>query len=176
MSEAALLVAVRDNLRELCDYTPAQCEIEMDEEAPPTSGDLVVLVMPGGWTFSNEAEGGCVLAELFAVKVMVAMRLKTVPQDRQRSMLIDTLFGLEAHTRKIIAKTHLSYRVNNKANEAIVDSAEGFVEPLRFAGMEAKPRAMGPEFFKAVAGSECGVARTILFNQAKRIQTQATAV
>jgi len=176
MSEAALLVAVRDNLRELCGYTPAQCEIEIDEEAPPTSGDLVVLVMPGGWTFGSAAEGGDVLDELYGVKVMVAMRLKAVPQDRQRQMLIDTMFGLEKHTRQIIAKTHMSYRVQQKANENIVDGPEGFVEPLRFAGMEPKPRPLGADFFKAVQGSEYGIGRTVLFHQARRIQTQSTAV
>ena len=181
MSETALLNAVRDEIRRLCSYSETECEVEYDEMAPANVGDVYVAVQPGGWRPgpNNNSSGG-VLDELYDVDVTIVMRCAKLPRDRQRNVFAGNLENLNSRVRAVSAACHFSYLVLTKANAEIVNtqnSNEGFTEPLKFGGVDAKPRMVGPDFFAAIGSDpRAGMARTVRLVGARRIQYGAVAV
>lgn len=181
MSEEALLLAVRDTLREKCGFKPAECDIEYDEMAPVTVGQRYIVVMSGGWDAGpNNGTGGGVLDELFSVDVAVAVRSSSTPRDRLRNLFTINLGNVNSICRLIIASVGMySYDVQNLANQYIgpeANGAEGFIEPLKFGAM-GKPQAVGPEFFGADpdADGPAGLMRVVHLVGARRIQTVEVA-
>lgn len=182
MSETALLNAVRDHIRSACDYKETECEVEYDEMAPANVGDVYVCVQPGGWCPGpNNGSSGDVLDEVFDVDVTVVMRCAKVPRDRQRNVFAGNLESLNARIRAIISAAGVfDYDILAAANAEIVNtqnSRQGFIEPLKFGGVDPKPRFVSPEFFAAVGGEQrSGMARTLRLTGARRIQTASVAV
>lgn len=182
MSETALLNAVRDVIRQRCNYRDHECEVEFDELAPANVGEVYLAVQPGGFRPGpTNASSGGVLDELYDVEVTVAIRCAKVPRDRQREVFAKNLEGLNSRLRAIVAAVgNFSYEVLNLANAEIVNtqnSNEGFIEPLKFGGVDSKPRMIGPDFFAAVGNDQrAGMARTVRLVGARRIQTGAVAV
>lgn len=173
MSETALLVAVRDQIREICGYKPHECNIEYDEVPPAIAGEVYVVVMPGGWQpGENNAKGGGVLDEIYSVDVSVIMRATRIPRDKTRDLYLDLLDGLNVRVKAIRAAVHFNLEVMAAANENLEDSsALPFIETLKFSGMDRRPRLVGAEVFGDKPGERrAGLARTINFSGARRIQ------
>jgi hypothetical protein len=173
LAEKALLLAARDQLRSVGGYKEHECDIELDDMAPAIVGETYVLVTTGGITpgkYQNTA--GTVADLLYAVDVTVVKRAKHVPRDRQRNVFLDNLSGFDAEFAKVFSALDWSYAVNAAANELLLQEAaveERFVEPLRFASMDRKPRPANPDFFAASGNQAAGLMRTISFGGARRI-------
>lgn len=179
MSQLALLTAVRNVLRQAAPYglglPIAQCEVMFDGQPPPVCGELFVAVHPGDWN-AVDVEG---LEEEFGVDITVTVRVGKVPRD---GMGLNALIGpagasLDGRLEQIRALLHLDSvqdQVLNQANQIIGNSANGFVEPLRFRGC-SRPEPKGPDWFGAEANGHgplppVGLAQTLHFGGARRVQ------
>lgn len=174
-SEKNLLLAVRNRLRNDGGYQDNQCEIEHDEAAQPTTGDTYAVVMPAGFTPGpRHRTSGGIRDLVFAVDVMVIKRISHVPRDRTREMYLGNLSSLAVEIEKIIDLIDFRYEVINDANELLLadnqaGASYGFYEPLRFAGVERRPRIIGGEMFSETKNvTRVGLARTIAFSGARR--------
>lgn len=177
-AENNLLLAVRNRLRDQAPYTDAQCEIEMDEQAPAVAGDLYVVVTTGGWQPGpRHATAKGVNDLVYSVDVTVVRKAGSTPRDRRRNIFFRNLSSLTAEIDKIYTAIDWSLTVMNAANTLITaetGSTEGFIHPLVFTGMDRKPRVVPGEFFGGAAGeSVAGLARTISFGAARRMTLKA---
>lgn len=186
-SETALLLGVLTVLRMPLDksgggFSAHECDIEADEMAPATVGDLYVAVIPGGWRPGpRHNSAGGVWDIIYGVDVLVIKRTGAVPRDRNRELVIgsDYLGNLASLNHDVDRVFHaidfdLGYTVNNTANRLITDktgSTEGFVEPLKFKGVDKKPRIANAELFGGTGG-KAGLVRGIYFDGARRISTR----
>ena len=170
-SETALLQAVRDQIRERCGYKDYECECEYDEMAPATTGDIYIAVLPGGWQPGPVNDlGGGVLDEILGVEVCVVKRATSKPRDRKRGLFLENLEGLNERIFSILAQQHFCVEVKARA-DALIDSTEMFIEMLKWAGCDQRPRAVGSEFFAARSGeNSAGLARSVYFRGATRTQ------
>lgn len=172
IAEKCLLVAVRDRLRSECDYTNPQCDIEFDAMAPATVGDVYVAVLPGGWVPGpRQNTSGGVSDRVYSVEACVIKRIRAVPRDRQRDVFLSNLDSLDEELDKIHEAIDWQYAVNTLANAALTERGQvhGFIEPLRFSGVDKKPRLAPPELFGAAGTQTAGMMRTIYFGGARRI-------
>lgn len=173
-AEKNLLLAVRDRLRTTCQYQPEVCQIEFDEMAPATTGNLYVAVMPGGWRpgRAHNTSGG-VHDLVYGVDVAVMRRIAHVPRDRLRDVFIGHLGGLDEELDKVHLAVDFSYDVNNAANALInleTGSTQGFIEPLKFVSVDRRPRLAPESVFAATRGEQpIGMMRVISFFGARRI-------
>jgi len=176
-SETALLLAVRNRLRsQVTAFTTDTCQIEYDELAPATVGDLYVVVLPGGITPGPvHNRSGTVVDEIIGIDVSVIIRIPGYPRDRRREKFIDASASLNAHLADVRKQIDWSYTINDDALTLITaqtSSTEEFIIPLRFAGIEARPRLVPSEVFAAKPGeTAAGLKRGIQFRGARRIQT-----
>lgn len=178
-AETALLQAVQIVLRMPVDergaaYKNHECEIEADEMAKATVGDLYVAIMPGGRRPGprHNTSGG-VFDLVYGVDVLVVARTSNVPRDRYA----ETVAALNAEADRILGTIDFdfAYLVQRTANALIekkTGSTEGFVEPLKFTGCDAKPRPANPELFGANGASQSGLVRKLSFHGARRITTR----
>lgn len=170
--ESALLTAVTEALITTLSYTETQCNIEFDEIPPASVGDFYVAVMPGGSRPGprNNTSGG-ILDEYIDIDIAVIQRAPKLPRDRSRQLLITALSGINARHRQILAAFgQFNYTVMNAAT-ALLDNAEGFVEPLYWAGNESKARIVSGEYFKGQSEEEfAGLVRVAHYRGARRIQ------
>ena len=175
-----LMLAVRDQLRREVPLADSECEIELDEGAlPATIGKVYVVVAPSGWQPGpcHNASGG-VNDLLYGIKVMAIARRPEVPRDRRRdaitgSQFLDSLGSLDDLIDQIFETVDYRYDVINAANTAIqeeINSDEGFIEPLRFAGME-DPKPLSGESFGS-RSPWAGMISTLHFHGARRITTK----
>ena len=178
MSETALLLAVRDKLRE-AGYRPDQCDIEISVDViPPSVGDLYLMVIPGGYhaTDTHNTSGG-VVDEVYEVDVAIIMRETSSPRDRSRKMLIDMLGSFNAEIKKIKGAIDFQYEVLNAANAIIAleddSGGQGFEVPLRFVSVDPRPTPVPGEWF---AGNKqeprAGLMRVVHFGGAQRRQVR----
>jgi hypothetical protein len=175
-SEKHLLVAVRKTIRSECEYTDQQCEIELDELAPATVGQLYVPVVPGGCRPGRvQNTSGGVRDLIWSVNVLVIKRIRNVPRDRLRSVFFENISCLDDEIDKIVEAVDWNYDVIEAATAALAAEGEtmGFVEPLRFVGLDDRPRLANPELFAGASQNAgnvaCGMVRTIRFSGARRI-------
>lgn len=173
IEEKCLLIAVRDRLQEVCGYTDQQCEIEFDELAPATVGELYVVVQTEGYQRGpHQDKSGTVRDMVFNVGVTAIQRARNVPRDRSRNVFLSNLHNLNAELEKIAAAIDWKYEVVNAANELLLgegDEHQGFHHPLVWVSVDAKPRLVGPDVFAAVPGKQAaGMARTVHFGAARR--------
>jgi hypothetical protein len=173
-AEKNLLLAVRDALRVAGPYTEAQCDIEMDEQAPATAGDTYIVVTTGGWQPGpTHQKSGGVNDLIYAVDVGVVKRAGATPRDRRRNIFFRNLSSLDAELDKIFTAIDFEYDVMNAANALILaetGSTNGFIRPLVFTGMDRKPRVVPAEFFAGAPGENAAaLMRTISFGGARRL-------
>lgn len=173
-AERALLLAVRDALRgdSPKPYTLDQCNVEFDEMAPATVGQLYVAVMPGGWRPGPHHNScGGINDLMYGVDVLVIKRIGNVPRDRLRDTFLANLSSLDAEIDKIYPLIDFNYDVLAAANQTIAEetgSTEGFYEPLKFAGVDKRPRVAPSELFNGREDTRSGLIRTIFFHSARR--------
>jgi len=88
MSESALLRAVVLRIRSHADFSNRQVEVEVDELAPATAGDLYIMVIPGGIEPgpTHNPSGG-VVDKIYGVDVAIAIKAPPKPRDRRRELL-----------------------------------------------------------------------------------------
>lgn len=192
MSQRALLLAVRDRLRDApanggLGFVAAECEVMFDGQPPPICGERFSAIWPGEWT-GHYVEGA---DEMLGVNVTVTLRVGKVPRDR---MGVNALVGptgqnLDQLLESIRAKLHMdpgprtatdarNYPVLTMANAyitALLGPNNGFVEPLQFQN-GGRPEPKGPEWFEAASDVEgatppVGIAQTLSFGGARRLQT-----
>lgn len=174
MEEKALLIAVRDRLRSVCKYSDQQCDIEFDELTPGTVGETYVIVSTGGFRpGKHQNTSGTVRDYVYGVNVTPIKRIRHVPRDRFRDVFLNNLSGLAAEIEKITDAIDWSYGLITAANTELTklgDTAQGFIEPLKFASVEQKPRLISPDVFAATGQQAAGMGRTIYFFGARRIR------
>lgn len=181
-SEKFLLLAVRDKIRSACGYRESECNVELDEMAPATVGQLYVAVMPGGCspTGRHNTSGG-VRDITWRVNAMLVKRIREVPRDRLRNVFIENLDCLDEEIDKVIEAVDWDYGVINAASDALdaVNPAGRFLEPLKFTSLDDKPRMADPEIFAGAPARSgnihAGMVRTIRFSGARRITYTAAA-
>lgn len=185
MSQRAILLAVRDRLRQPpadggLGYQPKECAVMFDGQPPPWAGERFVAVWAGPWV-GHDLEG---LEEEFGIFVTVSMRAARIPPDRLGESLIAGPPGqsLDEVLRAIVAKLHMDpgpiavgnpgqYPVLALANATIGAGENGFVEPLRFKD-GGRPEEKGPEWWWAepAQGAPAGIVQTLTFGGARRVQ------
>ena len=185
MSESALLRAVVTEIRahnSSATYLARQVEVEFDELAPATVGDLYIMVIPAGVEPgpAHNSSGG-VIDKLYGVDVAMVLRAPKKPRDRRREYLTDFrgTTGIGAHFARhefnINLQIDFNYDVLGTANALILAesaSTDGFMEPLKFAGLG--PIRLAPaEVFAGVPGeSAAALIRTIRYRGARRIENR----
>ena len=175
-SEKHLLLAVRDKIRSECGYANKECAIELDEMAPATVGQVYIAVTPGGCrTGPRQMTCGGVHDLIWSANAIVIKRIRNVPRDRLRDTFLENIGSLDEEIDKIIEAVDWQYDVINAATASLAENGlePGFVEPLKFIGLDDKPRLANPDLFAGAtqnAGSvTCGMVRAIRFGGARRI-------
>lgn len=177
MSQRALLLAVRDYLRNNVPLALAECQVQFSAAPPPNCGERFVAVHQGYWRGIEPLEG---LQEEYGISVTVTMRAAKVPKDELGANLLvgptgKSLDELLERIRALLHKDKGPYPVLALANTTIGAGANGFVEPLVFRdGGQCQEK--GPSWFSASANQAtgaavCGLAQTLTFGGAKRYQT-----
>ena len=176
MSQAALCLAVKARLQSVLTWDDNTCDVMFDGQPKPMAGELFVAVWPGSWT-TNDIEG---LDEYFGVNVTVTRKFGYSPKDRGGTELwTKAVMGMEALLNRI--KVALHHDVGGDAimaaANAIINATSthnGFIEPLRFRN-GGRPELKGPDWFEATPEGEgwsiAGVAQTMMFDRARRVQT-----
>ena len=178
-SETALLLAVRERIRVGCGYGDAECEIEYDELAPATVGNVYVVVSPAGVVPGpcHEPSGG-VVDKVFSVSVSVILKMHATPRSRTRELFLWTSCSLNKRLEQI--QEELDFRhpwppVMERVNELVAwDGFQGFEERLRLVGEDKKPRAANQELFAAgqTGSAPAGLVRSLTFGGARRIRVK----
>lgn len=182
MSQDALAGAVKDWLRSKLSLEELECDLVAGGQPVPGSGQEFIGIHDDGW--QDSPHGDFDLDESFGILITVTRRMGMYPLDTIGSHLLYKWGeGLGPRLRQIIAgeaRLHMNYTVMNAANAIIGDGSSGFVEPLRFKGV-GPVMLKGPDWFYARAETRqegkrtvsmgvCGVARTIRFGGARRVQ------
>jgi len=131
MSEEALLMSVRDHIRELAGYGPDECDVQMDEFVPNGIGDSYVAVLPGDLNAGprHDSSGG-VIDEIYSVRVLVIQRAAAIPADRLGNHWLTNVGGIAERCRRIRQVIDFNYSVTTMAKTFITGSTEGFNHPL----------------------------------------------
>lgn len=179
-AEKNLLLAVRNRLRLAtgsggAGYAPEQCQVEALDEAPAVASDLYIIVGPMGWQPGpRHRSSGGVRDLIYSVGLFVAKRITDVPRDRRRDAFALRSGSLNDEIDKCFSVIDWKYEVITAANALILaefGSSEGFIHPLVFEGMDAKPRTLPGEFFGASNEKAAGLGRLVRFGKARRITT-----
>lgn len=177
MSESALVRAVRDRIRAHSDFADHQVRVELDEFAPPVTGNLYVMVLSAGEEAGprhNPNQGAS--DKLYHVDVTVCLRATHRPRDRQREMFVGLTKSFETYKVAIENQIDFRYEVNDAADAYILaetGSSEGFIEPLKFASVSPFRRAPASLFLAAEGETVAAVLRPIHFRGARRIVTRS---
>ena len=178
--ESALLRAVRDKIRAHTSFTDRQVDIEFDEMAPATAGDVYVMVLFGGVDETPiNRSSGTVKDYEYGVDVAIAIRSPRKPRDRQRELWVDTAASFEVYENAIRDQVDFSYSVLDDANTLMIAETEAtgkcdeFIIPLRLTGVGPIRRAPA-EVFAGVPGSGyAALIRTMRFRGARRPTTRS---
>lgn len=185
MSQRALLLAVRDQLRlsppQGVGLATEECDVRPSGRPPPNVGERYVAISPSYWR-GQDIEG---LEEELGVQVTVTVRGAKVPDDRFGAYLLvgPTGQSLDELLEKIRAVMHLDRGADailNRANTTIGVSANGFVEPLRFREA-GRPEEMRQDWFEGREGGRVprdtivALVQTLTFGGARRVQTVESA-
>ena len=189
MSESALLRAVVSEIRahnSSATYLARQVEVEFDELAPATVGDLYIMVIPAGVEAGpTHSTGSVVIDRVYAVDVAIVLRAPKKPRDRRREYLTDfrgtTSIGSQfaGHELNINEQIDSQNLVMTAANALILAeslSTEGFIEPLKFAGVGPIREAPAEVFAGMPGESAAALIRTIRFRGARRMETLTVRV
>lgn len=175
LGETSLLLAVRDQIR-LQGFGERECDVEQDEITPATVGQKYLIVMPGGYSPGpRHRSSGGVNDVYYSVSIAIIKRITNVPKDRRRDIFLNNLGSMNDEVDKIFAAVDFSYDVLQAANAIILAktaSAETFTEPLRFTGIDPKPRPAPADLFSATGETAAGLVRSIHFGYARRVTSK----
>jgi hypothetical protein len=189
----ALLYAVRDGIRKAgLNYDQTTCEIMDDGRPPPRCGNFFLSVHDG----VIQAKGDNQLDETYNFSTTLTMRL-IVPLDRvgdqQMSRNIVRIplgerQGFYAKADRIRGLLHMNWgftvltnQVPPSANDNLSSWATGtvygFIEPMRFKGMEM-PKLAYADWFQAepLNDEPMGMKATMSFGGCRRMQSQTQVV
>ena len=174
MSMSALLQAVQNQLVAELNYVKHR---DVDVMPPPgrppaMAGERFVAV----WGRKVSRHQNRALDERYEVRITVSMRGGQVPWDRWGSGLwLRATEGLEAVVRPIVAQIHGAgangIALLNAANQLLLGSTDKFLSgvPLLFRE-EIGPEPKAPRWWGAGEGTWAGIASTLVFGEAQRIQ------
>ena len=177
MSMDALLFAVRARLRASPSASPAglglaagECNVEMDGHPTAMSGQVYYAIHGGA--ISNDDD--LALDEVYEVLVTLTMKAGYLPRDRQGEHLgARASTGLYARALAVRALLHMDYNTLSEANSgnpwSIGSQDNGFVEPLKFAGI-GRPQQQGPDWFFSEGDDVAGRSLEVRFTGARRRQ------
>lgn len=179
MSLTALLVAVRDTLREKIPLAVEECGIQPDGQPPPSAGRRYVAIHPTLWSPEITQGNSNVLDETFSLACTLTFRIPARPRDQQmEAFFLEALDGMDTLARNIVSLLHASYDILDSANLRL--NTQNFIEPLWFAGADASPRGVDATWFWSDNPNPrdqqlCGYALEIRFQGARRVQSRVTA-
>ncbi len=179
--ETALLMAVRDRVREVLALPESAVEIELDDLVPAIGGDKHVTVVPAGWTAGPTSKNSVAIDNYLAVRVVLFHKITNQPRDRVRNVFLNQTRGINADLMKLRNGIEFSSEVRIKANtylEATI--GEGFIEPLRFANIDPRPMPIDATPYEAAsmpakgARSNLAIKRGINFVYARFLRAVRT--
>lgn len=172
--ETALQIAVRNKIQAFLDVDDTICQIETEDMAPSTIGQLYIVVFPGGVTPGPDHDkSGTVIDELFGVNVTVHMRVRGTPRDRRRDVMLSTTASLNYVVEKVKRCIDFQWSVMDIANDLMDLSVDqGFEECIRWVGQDTMPREINPDYVAGNGTQVEGLARTIHFGKARRLRTR----
>lgn len=179
-TEKALLLAVRTWLRTATGsggggYSTAQCDVEYVEMAASVAPDVFVCINAGGFDAGpTQNTSGQVRDMILGCEITVFRRCAHIARDRKTSVYLTGSSTLQDDMENILDVIDWNYSINTTANTTLAaapySSSYGFIEPLRFAGMDASPRKVSSKaVFAAGQTDEAAMCRTIRFTGARRI-------
>ena len=176
MSQEALNNAVKDRLQAHFDWDDTKCDVMEDGRPKPAAGELFVAISESpGQSLADDS-----LDEYYGVLVTVTQRVGFEPFDRLGPNVVNQAKnGLLALGAAIKVVIHSDYVVMNKANDyieqTIVGNATvyGFSEPLRFKGPPKVEEKSGAWFHADPQSVEVGLALSLNFARARRLQSIA---
>lgn len=153
-AELALVEAVRDTLIEAINLPPDSIDIQMDDIAPATAGQTYIAIQPsiiGPGSTTDKADQ--VIHFEIGCRVAVILRIGQIPRDRRRSIYLSRAQALSYPIRKAVESLHFQYAVINRANTIAAGDGDGgqFIKPLRFSGVDGKPRFSTADIFAGQA-------------------------
>lgn len=176
MSQRALALGVRDELRAKMSLDDSVCDVVPPPGKPPAaSGELFVAVWEAGFS-NNQTESRY---DLHRINVTVTRRTPVAPDDREAEEIIHSaVIGLEIVADQIAALIHDSYHVRQKANNYLLSVAGnrdvyGFTEPLRFLDGSRTDEKSGEWFSGERRDAAAGRALTLSFGRALKLQSNA---
>ena len=176
MSQRALCLAVRDKLQLAFGWNEAQCDLTPEGKPPAVCGELFVGVSEDGMD-NSQAES---LDEIHRVSVVVTKRLPQAPWDRASQEIIHkAVVGAEVIADQVKAFVHRNYAIltlaNLYLNEAIpsTQTIYGFCVPLLYRGQTRAQEKDGSWFQGEADAPSSGVAITMSFGVAERLQSVA---
>lgn len=179
VTEAALILAVRDKLRDNMGGTWKDREIteDRDELAAAITGDKHIAVWPGGVRPGPfHGSSGTVRDQIVSVNVSLIQRAPRVPKDRDQELYLAYTNSMAATIWQIMEHIDWEYDVLNTANTTITaqegGSPCGFNHPLVWTSMDNMPRQVTAEFFDGKKGGElrAGLVKRITFGDARRTE------
>lgn len=175
MSRRALLEAVRDTLKSVLHFESKECEItDMSGRPPPMCGKRFIAVHRAG----RRGKWQVALDEIYDVAVTVTMRVEQ-PYDRIGKNLLEKqesgMDDLCDRIRSAISVDSLTNDIINAANVILGITVNGFIEPLYFQDDNDIRIVSGDWFHADPEAVEVGIACTMKFTGARRIQPLAYA-
>ena len=170
MSKAALLQATLEDLRSALGYSEADSDVADDGRPHPRCGEHFAAVHPTG----EQGTLTTCFDDLHNVSVTLTQRIQ-IPFDRRGRVYLLQADKLQRRANKVKIRIHSNYLLMNRAN-ALIDEWEGspqngYVEPLFFLQMDARPREVSGRHFHAEGTSiEAGLVIEVRFGKARRIQ------
>lgn len=173
MSLAALLTAVRNQLRTKMGLSPLECDCQGKGQPPPIVGERYIAVHPTGWgPGDSRIDHG--LDEVYRVTCTITKRISAVPKDRIPSeVFLKTLTGLEALARLAMKHVHQNYDVMNAAND-LISGSDKLMQPLFWDGNDVPPREETGEWVWSDNPRDMNLAAALVlpvhFREARRMQ------
>lgn len=180
MSRRALLLAVRDDIRDVLKYAARDCDLTLPGgQPPPRCGKWFIGIWPG----SRRNQGRTALDATYELTVTLTARVNE-PFDRVAIDLLaknETGFWDRSEAiAELIHKDCWDTHVITRANAILKDDYPytsnepvGFRESLTFMS-DSVPRLVGGDWFHARPdATEVGIVQDIYFGRARRIQNLA---
>lgn len=182
-TESALMLAVRDQLREKVPLDHDECEIEFADMAPASAGQLYVAVKCVSHTPGDSYEGthGDTDDEIIDIDTVIALRVSHVGRDRLREkyMCTSNLFATRAtinalaeRIRKVLVPPRSRYwELMERADLLLheVSTGQKWEQRLRWKGHAPNVRVTDPGFWGETPGkSPVGLLRAVHFGGAQR--------
>jgi hypothetical protein len=171
VSQAKLCSAVKTAIVDALDLTNTnelECDVMFDGQPKPMAGKQFVGIWPGSWV--SETTNLDHIEETYGVNVTVTRRLTQFPKSEWAvEAWLAASDGVDKVCRQIIVAVHGSYAILQAWVTAMGGSPQGEAEPLWFQNSQG-PQLKYADWFESDDGSLCGVAQTLIFGGARRVQ------